>query len=347
MGNKVFIADVRTSSPDGRLYGHYASVARNYLEIFGADCRIAGGPAYSSTFPDEDVLQLPFNVPGDGLLSKFRMLLNAFVLFRCTAHETVVIQQSSVLTVLAAIILLFHTDTRLFMIMYDRTVLESLSGRILFRCARRKISGLICPSDEIGRAFGIPYIKVTDYIRSSAPEILPFCDRTYDYAIVGSIWPDKGVLQAVRRFRNSEATLLVAGQPSDEHLAAELSRVAAKCPNVTLRLERLSDTEYREIIRNSRYCIINYQGTYESRSSGVVLDIIHQGTPVIGRRCAATAPVAEFGTGRLFHHIEDFEPDDMKNPKVYMCYIGLIRRFVRHQALLSARLVEFVKFGRL
>ena len=59
----------------------------------------------------------------------------------------------------------------------------------------------------------------------------------------------------------------------------------------------------------AKFCILNYQGVYAERSSGVVLDILFAGLPVVGHRTFAMQFIEQEQLGILFDNIESLNPE--------------------------------------
>lgn len=306
----LYIADIRSNATQGRSTGHLVPVARMYQELFAGHCevRVAGGPVYGQYFNDEELLRLPYDVSGTTLRDKWHTMMNCRRLFRAAEGQTIVLQQSSVVTSFIGIVLFFHRKSRLLMIQYSRAGVSSFMKRLLYRLAKRKVDGVICPNEEVGRAYGRPYCLVPDYIYTGLQQTtVPYNQRTYDFCIVGRIAPEKGVVETAIALSCKPYKVLIAGKPQTEALRNELETVCRNAANIELHLVYIDEGDYDRYIRQSRYSVLNYQGEYSMRSSGVVFDMLFRGTPVIGRRCKALQFINEQKLGIVFEHLEEVD----------------------------------------
>lgn len=166
--NRLIIADIKSPSLHGISTGHYFAVANNYLEMFGKEIKtlIAGSPVYKEKFGDS-LLPLPYNtkLQEESIWkSKQKYLLNARHLFKEGKGGIIVLQQGGVATSFIAIALFYHRQSKLFLIQYSKEGLDSPFKRLLYKLAKGKIDGIVCPNEMVGCAFGKRYCVVPDYI---------------------------------------------------------------------------------------------------------------------------------------------------------------------------------------
>ena len=336
----IYIADIESLVDEaGRQSGHYRTVSEMYARVFGGACRIASGCRYQEA---QSWLRLPFCARRNGarLVNKLRNLANLRFLFRKAREDIVVFQSQAHATILLGI-LLFARRQKIFMIYYSS--FQSRAQRFLWRFARRRVSGVICPNKRVGDAFGVPYLTVPDYLyfddnAARQDEVRP----EYDFATVGILSTDKGVAEAIRCLGPTGLRYLVAGKPTDEALGDEFRREAAGYPNVTLRLEHLEDTDYDLLIRQSKAALLNYSEAYSAQSSGVVFDFLFRGKPVLGRRCETLAFVERRGVGMVY---DDLSAVDLKAASLCLQSKEVrdsIAAFLSWNATASERLRRFV-----
>ncbi len=113
----------------------------------------------------------------------------------------------------------------------------------------------------------------------------------------GGIRPYKGVEQLIEVYRSDTARVLpelvVAGSSPDEALSTALRRLAQADGRVTLRLERVSDSDLSELIQRADAVVLPYRKMY---NSGALLLALSLGTPVIVPDVPVNrALVSEFG----------------------------------------------------
>lgn len=345
---EIYIADIKShQNSDGSCTGHYIPVAKNYQQMFKDRCRVvvAGGPVYKRYFGDEELLKLPYSIMSDSPKGKLKTFINSIVLFWKARGNVIVLQQSTAVTSFISIALFFWWTGELYLIQYNTEAINCPFKRFLYSLAKLKISGFICPNEHVGKAFRCSYVAVPDYIYADneLPVMKSFEDREYDFCILGTIHRDKGVIEAAQKLRKCSYKVLIAGRVATSDLQYELETVVAGCDNIELRLEYVSNEKYVEYIQNSKYCLLNYYGTYLDRSSGVVLDIIHHGTPVVGRRCIALKIIEDYNIGCLYNDIEGVDFETTLNRETYKLYCEHIIKYLSNQKDDIEKLEKFLK----
>ena len=345
---RVIIADLKSNNNHGICTGHYYALAANYREVFGPYCdvKIAGGPIYLKRFSESEMILLPYDfIAGESKIKNFfRMLFNARKLFKqVDKDDAVIIQQSQPAMILLVLFLTYFGHSNVFQIYYSEEPMRRFSFRLLMVFARKRMKGVICPNECVGNAFGVPYVSVPDYIYINKSEAqCCYSEKKYDFAIVGRIAKDKGVAEAVKTLAGRGCSLLVAGVPQDEEEEAIIREFASKCSNVELKLEYISDDDYDKYINASRYCILNYQGSYAERSSGVVLDTIFRNVPVVGRKCRALQVVERDNVGALYDDIASFDFSSLLNERIYESFLKSIRSYKHKMDGCRESLIKFV-----
>lgn len=323
---RIIIADIGSVNESGVSIGHYMSVASNYVELFQDTYKVivAGGPIYKNKF-SENLLRLNYDtVIGKPIIfNKFKQILNLRQLFNeCKNDDIIVLQSIAVATSYFGIMLFQHKNNKLFMIQYNTFGMSGGIKRILYFLARRKIEGIICPSDEIGKAYGIPYCVVPDYICpkkiSDNMNLNYKNEKRYDFGIVGIISKDKGVTEVIKRLKNTQYKILISGKPQNKEIEKELREDLKNVCNIDMRLGYLSEKEYDINIKSCRYCILNYSDAYSQHSSGVVFDIIFRGVPVIGRKCKSLEFIQIYRLGELFDNINKWKPESLFDKNNYL-----------------------------
>lgn len=344
--NAVIIADIANYSRNGKSTGHYYAVASNYLDVFG-NCKIAGGPVYHQKFDKSRIVDLPFDtkVGQNVIVKKWHQLRNCISLFRQTKGGTVVMQQAALSTAIFAIMLFkrFY-DSKLYMIVYDKAGVNTLFKSLCWTIAKKYVKGVICPNEDVGQAYDKPYLIVPDYIyvgdkRSS---VTSRSNKIYDFCVVGRISPEKAVDEIVNVLRNTPFHVLIAGKPQTKELGEKISSLVKGADNIDLHLGYVDDEQYDMYIRQSKYCVLNYKGEYSNRSSGVVLDTLFKGTPVVGCRCKALQFIEENKVGCLYDRIEDLRDGKILMDVDYEMVCSNIESYKAQHGTFKARLVGFV-----
>ena len=107
-------------------------------------------------------------------------------------------------------------------------------------------------------------------------------------------------------------------------------------------MEYISDDDYDNYINSSRYCILNYQGTYAERSSGVVLDTLFRNVPVVGRKCRALQFVEDNNLGVLYENVRSFDFSSLLSETLYNSFLESITSYKQNLERYRNALVEFV-----
>lgn len=351
---RLIIADVKSNNNKGYCTGHYFALAQNYLNLYQDKClvQIGGGPIYKSKFKEEELFILPYDSISNQntIHNKWKVLMNCRYLFSQTHPEDIIVLQTAgAVTTFVGIILFAKKWNNIYCIQYSKDPLSSLIKRWIYKIARKKIKGIICPNSRIGQAYARPYCEVTDYIYPHFNQPLnntTYSEKKYDFAIIGSIWPDKGVLEVAKQLAYTGHQLLIAGNTHDVSYANSLRQIAQGSHNIELHIEFISDDDYYRYIQQSRYCILNYQGTYADRSSGVVLDILFNGTPVVGHQCNALKFIEEEQVGYLYDDIRNFNPDAVLNETIYNQYTAHIKNYLHKQKEYKERVVHFLNIQK-
>ncbi len=343
---KVIIADILSNTINGKQTGHYFALARNYLEIFGEDCLVAGGPVYKQAFSTKELIVLPNdNIEGDGLLKlRCKTFANARYLFKVAKKDIIVLQQCTTITTFICLLLFCSRNTKVFFIQYNQSGLRHVIGRFLFKIVKKKIIGVICPNDQVGKAYGLPYCVVPDYIYTNkAPyESKPYSEKKYDFCMIGRISDEKGIIEVAKLLVNTSFRVLIAGRPVTEQLKTELVLACGNATNIKLHLDFISEVDYKRYLQESRYTILNYQGEYSKRSSGVVYDTLFAGVPVIGCKCNALKFIEDNELGTLYENIEEFDFNSVLNNLQYDVYLNNIRKYRQSHQYFKYILKEFL-----
>lgn len=348
---RVIIADIHSKSENGKCTGHFFFFAENYKNVLDSDFEvvIAGGPVYKQRFSKEILISLPFDfVVGESkVINTLRSLYNSFCLFRKVKHgDIVIMQQARPVTSFVGIILFLWAKCRLFSVQYSKVPLKKRIYKTIFNLSKYKIDGILCPNEDVGKAYGIPYMVIPDYVfveKMNNNTLIPYKDKLYDFCIVGRLNSDKGVAEMVKFFKNKKYKLLVAGNPDDKSYGEEIRALCDGADNITLRLGYLEDSEYISYIRESRYSILNYQNEYSTRSSGVVYDFVFNDVPIIGRECEAFNFVCCNNLGCVFRDFSSYDWEHLFDEAVYDEFLKNIRIYKQTHKHIIGNFKSFLK----
>lgn len=332
---RVVIADIHSKNENGKCTGHFFFFAENYKNALEKDYNVvvAGGPVYKQRFSDDCLLDLPFDyiVGKSKLFNTIRSLCNAFVLFRkVESGDIVVMQQARPVTSFVGILLFCNSKCSLFSVQYSKHFLSKKIFRLIYNLTKKYISGILCPNDEVGKAYDLPYLVIPDYIY--VDKMYDDCnvsyeDKEFDFCVVGRLNKDKGIIEVAKYFRNKKYKLLIAGNVEDISYGDEIIHVCKDCNNIILKIGYLNDKEYNSYIRRSRYSILNYQSEYSQRSSGVVYDFIFNNVPIIGRKCGAFDFVCRNNLGSVYEDMNSYDWASLFDATIYGYYLESIRKY--------------------
>lgn len=345
---KIYISDIKSNVNNGKSTGHYIPVAKMYQRIFQQDnVIVAGGPIYKKYFDESELLSLPYNISRTSLLNKIKTMKNCIRLFNAAKGNTIILQQSSVITSFIGILLFYHSKSKLYLIQYSNECLKSKTGRFLYRLIKNKINGIICPTDNLGKMFDRPYCVVPDYIytKEKNQERIAYKDfekTKYDFCILGRIAPEKGVIESAQKLAKTKYKILIAGRAQTKDLEYKLRRICSDANNIDLILDYISDEQYIQYLNQSKYALLNYQQTYSERSSGVVFDMLFNDVPVIGKECFTLNFIREENLGYLYSCLDNFSPELVMHKELYYRYIVNINSYRKKHAKLMKKLKNFI-----
>lgn len=348
--NRLIIADIKSAVVAGGQLGHFFSVASNYYCLFSDKIltKVAGGPIYTTRFGNE-ILPLPYNqeqLNKKKIRSLWYYFCNARVLFNQCETDVIVVQQGADVTFFVACALFYRKrKNKLYLIQYSKASLGGYLKRKLYGVVKHKIAGIICPNNEIGEAFSIPYCVVPDYIyigNGTETDNIPYESRQYDICLLGHISEEKGVIQFLERFADIPYKILVAGLPANELIADRLIALTKGLKNITVQLDYLSDEIYKKYLRQSRFCVLNYQGEYSRRSSGVVLDMIFNDIPIIGLDCKALDFVKQYKLGYIYSDLNSLDIKSIITPELHKSFVANIMNYKQKHQFFSQKLGSFL-----
>ena len=346
---KIYIADIQSiCNAKNQCVGHWFALAKNYIALFKEKCDVvvAGGPVYREEFGKYSYLSLPKNVnDGMGCLSRYlAFYLNARYLFNQAQRQTIVMQYGSPFSTHIAV-LLGYKKSNVYLIEYSTVGIQGLFKQIVWTFLKRKICGIICPSEKVGKNFSVPYCVVPDYIYTGEDFKFSssYYDKKYDFCVIGRLNKDKGILEIINALKNKGCSVLIAGKPDSQDYYNSIYQSACGASNIELHLDYLSTIEYQTYLNQSRFAILNYQSEYSNRSSGVVFDTLFAGLPVIGNRCFSLQFIEDNGLGMVLDNLNDIDVNLILNESFYNKCLANIADYCKENKKSSENLVSFIK----
>lgn len=341
---KVIIAEVTGFIHNGKPSAHYWKVARQYEQILSGRFRvkIAGPKQFSKYLPEYKIIAMPYSNKGlkqynaiESIIKILREIANYRFIMKHNAD--IVIFQSSGFLSLCISLFLFKPDRDIFMIQYT-DILHSFKYRFLFSRARKYLRGVISSIEHVAGLYHDNYLIIPDYLPVGNKECDENSDYIYDYCVVGIMFPGKDVDDVVNTFRNTDKKVVIAGYFKDKSMYERIIRV--KSTNIKVINEYISKEKYDKIICSSKYVILPYTQYYNDASSGVALDALYRGRPVITKNLRGFDYIDKNGLGFLYNEsVSEFSQD--KNH--YKDYKSNIRQYISQKRKLSRELAEFIK----
>lgn len=322
---RIIIADFTTLTKEGKVFGHYAQVAKMYKDIFKFyDVKIAGGSAYKEQFGKELILlkhQIELNEKSvwKKICNKIGTILNGLRLISSTNNSVIIIQPYSFVSNMVSIMLAPKRKNKLFLIEY-RYEATSILTKFLFRLVKHKIDGIICSQNTVGNQYKIPYIVMPDYI--FIDEDMPISSSEnfeYDFGIVGIMSEGKDIESVIRHVNMSNFSLIIAGYFEDDERYRNVIKLV-KSDNIKIINRYLDEQEYKKILQKCRFIILPYKEYYRNATSGVIFDTLFNGSPVIAPNYPNFQFLESYGVGKNYEY--DFNEinlsEILKNRNMYI-----------------------------
>lgn len=345
---RVIIADISSVKIGKSNFGHYRKVSGMYQKMLKGmfEVCVAGGPIYMDQISETAGIRLPFDVELDNLRSawgrmvfKIRSIINGRRLFKAAEDAVVICQPYSFLSWMISI-LFAKKSTRIYLIEY-RDELDKKVNRILFSIAKKKIAGVLCPNQEVGDRYGIPYLVVPDYI-----DCEEHCNKTkedflYDFGMVGIMSEGKDIEDVIRTFSNTRYRVLIAGYFGNQDSFQRY--VQQKTENIVLVNRYLSETEYRDFFEQVRYVILPYKESYRNASSGVIFDVLFHQKPVITKNFPNFQFVNNYHIGILYHKtLKELDIERLLSQEFYRGMQSRIGNYLKDNKKSIQRIAEFL-----
>lgn len=180
------------------------------------------------------------------------------------------------------------------------------------------------------------------YVKKNDINNISFDRKKYDFVTIGRLAKEKGILEISEVFSHTNHSLLVAGIADESFDIDELLDIVSCNDNINLLLEYLSEDDFTSCINQSRYCILNYQGVYSERSSGIALDALFSGIPVVGHRCRALQFIEDYGMGFLYDDAEKFDFSSILTKSVWEKCVSAIDVYKQEFEKHKQNLLDFV-----
>ena len=136
--------------------------------------------------------------------------------------------------------------------------LDSKLKKLLYHIVKRKISGMIVPSQQVADFYHINSIIIPDYFPENTKKLNNLNDKyIYDCVLLGTVSNWKNYDDVIESFKKTDLKILIAGKFHDEKIYNEL--VNKSSSNITIINKYLADEEYDTYINQSRFILLPYK----------------------------------------------------------------------------------------
>lgn len=333
---KLLIIDpLSLHNENGNIIGHSMQLTKNYSQLFSKyfKVKIAGKHEYENQF-QKSFVKLPFSINFgnsnliQGFIDKFKIAINIIYALRQESDYYILYSCSKISLLIS---LPFLPKKRLFIIDYK------ISSKNPINAFYPKIAGFLTsqPSNSYGL---VDSFLMNDYYYNSTFWKSQIQKKIYDFSCVGNISLGKQIEDVVTKFQNTDYKVLISGIFEDKNRLKTIQELASS--NITIKDGYLSENEYHNIIKKSRYIILPYNKNYDTHTSGVVYDAIFNGTPIIGTNVTALNIVKEFNLGMCFNTINEIDLNETE--KKYPYFQTNIEHYLQEDHLRFQKLVDFI-----
>jgi glycosyltransferase involved in cell wall biosynthesis len=190
-------------------------------------------------------------------------------------------------------------QSKIFLIKYN--IETKPVRRKIHRIIKNKVSCVFTSLPQVGEFYEFPYLLIPDYFPVEQYRNLVNHTTKFDFVILGTIDNDKNIEDVIQSILNTEYTLKIAGHFHDKAYLAKIITMSGRSENILIQDKYLSDSEYKDTILQSKYVLLPYKkSAYLIRSSGVILDAVYKGVPVIATDIESFQFISKFGIGYLY-----------------------------------------------
>lgn len=304
--NKILIVDTLTLSKDNKIYGHFHKTAIQFSDVLSAhyDVKIVGGKTYAHYFSKEKLIKLPFitkkaefdsNNRFIKLLYRIKSVINT--IYALLLDADVLIFQDSNQTILYNVLRYLSPKKKIILIKYSVETRDHTNEA--YQGIKKSIYGVITSLQEVADFYDTKSLIIPDYFPTSCSFVEKNIELLYDFLIVGTITEEKDYVDVIRAVSNTDYSLVIVGWFKDKDKLQKLQEMATS--NIQIMDCYLSEEDYLKVIYQSRYIVLPYKEGYKFKSSGVVLDAIYNGKPVVVPRIESFSFVEYDKLGIVYH----------------------------------------------
>lgn len=301
---KIAIVDTLSLHSNGKIFGHFEKVAIQYYDILNSkfDVTIMGGSAYS--VDNRKFTQLPCDICKIDFdsASKVRKIINKLkavinIIAALLSDNEALIFQDCNQSVLYMLLRFYRGKKKIFLIKYNIET-RNKTDKLLYNL-KNHVAGVITNLESVAKHYRFEnYVIVPDYFPMNPIDAKE--KKIYDFVCLGTVIDSKDYEDVTTAISKSKRyTLKIAGYFKDKKRHSKLLKYENE--RISIEDKYLSDEEYDYLIKSSKYVVLPYKAKgYNNRSSGVVLDSVYKGTPVICSNLEAFRFVKEYTLGIVY-----------------------------------------------
>lgn len=347
----VIIADITGLHKKENSFGHFFRVAKMFEEGLCQDYNvtIVGGPVYKGYSGNKEILKYDVDLQElqttvGKVKAKIKEIFNGIVVLRRYKNSIIIFQDYSNTSMFLSICMQ-KTNSAIYVIQYKSEIDVGINS-LLYRIARRRISGVLCTKNDVGEKYGIPYLTMPDYIYTDpdgAKKLELNNEYLYDFGIFGIIRKGKDVVGVAKKFVGIKRTLLIAGSIQDKNMKESLERLAKENENIIVLDRYLLEEDYNNMISATRCMILPYVDEYYNESSsGVVYDALFAKKPVITRKYEIFDFIRQYQMGILYDTLNDINFSEVMKDNEFSTYQNNIEKYLFDNHAYILKLKKFI-----
>lgn len=308
MTNRIAIIDTMSLTHNDSIYGHFTKVTLQLDKVLSINYNVTvvAGNTYKKYFDESKLEILPYIITKDNLDSensviriknKIKSLINTITVLSNKKYNIFIFHDNNQ-GILYFSLLFIKPSQQIILIRYTKN--KAGITNFLYKLVKSKFSFIITSLETVAKAYSIDSLIIPDYLPiNEFTEKLP--DAEFDFVMAGTISSCKDIEDVLISVFNSNLTIKVAGHFENNDLFMELNLKYGNCSRITIVNKYLTEVEYANLLKLGRYVLLPYKAdSYLNRSSGVMLDAIYTGRPVIGSSIEAFKVIKDFNLGFIY-----------------------------------------------
>lgn len=306
---QIAIVDTLTLSLNDSVYGHFPKVTLQLCDALSKrfDVAVVAGSTYKKYFDESKLETLPYFITKADFDSKsffikvktkVKSFVNTISVLRNKKYDVLIFHDNNQ-SLLYFLLVFFKPTQHIILIRYTRN--KAGATAFLYQSIKSKLSFIITSLDSVSNSYSNDTLIIPDYLPTDEfSDSLP--DPLYDLVIAGTISACKDIEDVLTSVFNSNLTVKVAGHFENEDRYKALKVKYENCNRIMIENKYLSEVEYSDLLRLGQFVLLPYKtDSYTNRSSGVILDAVYRGKPVIGSNIEAFEVIKTHNIGFVYN----------------------------------------------